>query len=157
MSSSTHISTLSTLSAEENATALLRKFDPDSGPPFSHTPTSDNVLEENSPIPGFDIVIETTGAEPCVQMDIHVLRAGGSYIRTGNGKRSVEFPIAMVAEKEATVRGCFRYGPGGFSLGVKMAREGRVPVKRFLTKLVEAWETTRRGEGVKTLIKGVNG
>ncbi|KAH8429807.1 NAD(P)-dependent alcohol dehydrogenase [Aspergillus melleus] len=139
----------STLSAEENASNILEQFD------------SASHHSGGSEIPGFDVAIEATGAEPCVQMGIHVLRAGGAYIQTGNGKRKVEFPIATVAEKEITVRGCFRYGPGDFQLGVRRASEGRIQVKRFITKVVpferavEAWETTRRGEGIKTLIKGV--
>lgn len=59
------------------------------------------------------------------------------------------------------MRGCFRYGPGDFKVGVELAVDGKVPVKTFITKVVpfeqapEAWETTRRGEGIKTLISGV--
>lgn len=138
------------LSAEENAGRILEQFD---------SPSSESSAEGR--IPGFDIVVEATGAEPCIQMGIHVLRSGGSYIQTGNGKGNVNFPIATVGEKEIVVRGCFRYGPGDFQLGVRMASEGKIPVKRFITKVVpfekavEAWETTRRGEGIKTLIKGV--
>ncbi|PLB50826.1 alcohol dehydrogenase [Aspergillus steynii IBT 23096] len=138
----------STLSAEENASKILEQFD-----------TPSHVAGDA--IPGFDIAIEATGAEPCVQMGIHVLRPGGAYIQTGNGKGSVEFPISTVGEKEIVVRGCFRYGPGDFQLGVRMASKGKIPVKKFITKVVpfdkavEAWETTMRGEGIKTLIRGV--
>jgi D-xylulose reductase len=44
-------------------------------------------------------------------------------------------------------------------MGLQFAVEGRIPVKQFITKVLpfekatEAWETTRRGEGIKALIE----
>ncbi|PWY80747.1 alcohol dehydrogenase [Aspergillus sclerotioniger CBS 115572] len=111
---------------------------------------------------GFDIVIEATGAEPCMRLGVEVLKVGGRFMQTGLGKRNVTFPIGTMAEKEIMLKGCFRYGPGDFALGVQFAVEGRFPLKRFITKVVgfekavEAWETTARGEGMKTLIRGVD-
>ncbi|KAG2420220.1 D-xylulose reductase [Aspergillus terreus] len=136
-------------SAEENAQSLLDAY-------YEQRP-----LDKTVDVRGFDIVIEATGAESCIQTGIHVLRVGGEFIQTGLGRRLVGFPIADVAEKEIIVRGCFRYGPGDFKVGVELAVDGKVPVKTFITKVVpfeqapEAWETTRRGEGIKTLISGV--
>ncbi|KAF4210564.1 hypothetical protein CNMCM8980_003858 [Aspergillus fumigatiaffinis] len=132
-------------SSEEYAAALLAAFE-----------RTDHRSDE---IPGFDVAIEATGAEPCIQMGIEVLRVGGAFIQTGLGKRNVSFPICTVAEKEIVVKGCFRYGPGDFRMGLQFAVEGRIPVKQFITKVLpferatEAWETTRRGEGIKTLIE----
>jgi D-xylulose reductase len=46
-------------------------------------------------------------------------------------------------------------------MGLQFAVEGRIPVRQFITRVfpferaTEAWETTRRGEGIKTLIEGV--
>ncbi|GFF48898.1 probable D-xylulose reductase A [Aspergillus udagawae] len=68
---------------------------------------------------------------------------------------------ATVAEREIVVKGCFRYGPGDFRMGLQFAVEGRIPVRQFITRVfpfesaTEAWETTRRGEGIKALIEGV--
>ncbi|RLM00678.1 hypothetical protein CFD26_100589 [Aspergillus turcosus] len=132
-------------SAEENAVALLEEYD--------------RAEHRSDEIPGFDVAIEATGAEPCVQMGIEVLRVGGAFIQTGLGKRNVSFPICTVAEREIVVKGCFRYGPGDFRMGLRFAVEGRIPVKQFITRVLpfervtEAWETTRRGEGIKTLIE----
>ncbi|KAF9894610.1 Cell cycle serine/threonine-protein kinase cdc5/MSD2 [Aspergillus nanangensis] len=137
------------LSAEENAHRILNLY-------YDHRPG-----EKGTDIFGMDVVIEATGAEPCIQTGIHVLRVAGQFIQTGLGRRQVGFPIATVAEKEIVVRGCFRYGPGDFKLGVQLAVEGKIPVGKLITKIVpfeqatEAWETTRRGDGIKTLIKGV--
>ncbi|GIK07319.1 hypothetical protein Aspvir_002981 [Aspergillus viridinutans] len=135
-------------SSEENAAALLAVYG--------------RAEHRRDEVPGFDVVIEATGAEPCIQMGIEVLRVGGAFIQTGLGKRNVSFPICTVAEREIVVKGCFRYGPGDFRMGLRFAVEGRIPVKQFITrvfpfeKATEAWETTRRGEGIKTLIEGVH-
>ncbi|GLA28800.1 GroES-like protein [Aspergillus phoenicis ATCC 13157] len=111
---------------------------------------------------GFDVVIEATGAEACINLGIEVVKVGGAFMQTGLGRKNVSFPIGTVVAKEVVVKGCFRYGPGDYKLGMQMAVEGRIPLKRFITKVVgfedavEAWETTARGEGIKTLIRGVD-
>ena len=66
-------------SSEEYAAALLAACE-----------RTENRSDE---IPGFDVAIEATGAEPCIQMGIEVLRVGGAFIQTGLGKRNVSFPI----------------------------------------------------------------
>lgn len=112
-------------------------------------------------IPGFDVAIEVTGAESCIQMAVHALRVGGRFVQTGLGKRNVMFPISTVSENEITVKGCFRYGPGDFRMALEMALMKKIELKSFITgvvpfeNVVDAWETTRRGEGIKTLIQGV--
>lgn len=127
-------------SAEENAAKMVAHFG----------------LED-----GADIVMEASGAEPSVQTGVHVLRMGGSYVQGGLGRPNISFPIVTMSEKELTMRGCFRYSTGDFKLGLSLISEGRIPVKDLITKMVnfdqatEAWETTRKGEGIKTLIRGV--
>ncbi len=127
-------------SAEENAAKLVAQFG----------------LED-----GADIVMEASGAEPSVQTGVHVLRMGGSYVQGGLGRPNISFPIVTMSEKALTMKGCFRYSTGDFKLGLSLISEGRIPVKDLITKMVnfdqatEAWETTRKGEGIKTLIRGV--
>jgi len=110
---------------------------------------------------GADVVMEASGAEPSVQTGVHVLRTGGSYVQGGLGRPNINFPIVTMSEKELMMKGCFRYSTGDFKLALSLISEGRIPVKNLITKIVnfdqttEAWETTRRGEGVKTLIRGV--
>lgn len=110
---------------------------------------------------GADVVLEASGAEPSVQTGIHVLRLGGSYVQGGLGRNMISFPIVTLSEKELTVKGCFRYSSGDFELALGFIAEGRLRVRELVTKEVEfgeavvAWETTRRGEGIKTLIRGV--
>lgn len=154
--------------SREDGSVLVQTFVPDPG--VSAKENAQRLLDgyyrqrpaTGADIYGADVAIEATGAEPCIQMGVHVLRVGGEFIQTGMGRREVTFPISDVAEKEVVVRGCFRYGPGDFELGVQFAVEGKIPVRRFITKVVpfekatEAWETTRQGEGIKTLIRGVD-
>jgi D-xylulose reductase len=113
-------------------------------------------------VPGFDVAIEATGAEPCIQMAIHALRVGGSFVQTGLGNRNVKFPITVVSMNEITVKGCFRYGPGDYKMALELALMGKINLRSLITrvfpfeKVTDAWETTRRGEGIKTLIRGVD-
>ncbi|PYH91309.1 GroES-like protein [Aspergillus ellipticus CBS 707.79] len=129
---------------------------------LDHIDGGDGDDDDDDDDAGFDVVIEATGAPACIQMGVEVVRAGGTFVQTGLGPRNVDFPIGRVVQKEVALKGCFRYGPGDFQLGVQLAREGRVPLKRFITRVVgfeqavEAWEITGRGAGMKTLIRGVD-
>lgn len=78
---------------------------------------------------GFDVVFECTGAEPCIQMGIHVsfsLRhrsivfvahlcmtqaaaVGGRMMLVGMGQGNVTIPLATAAVREVDIQGTFRY------------------------------------------------
>lgn len=134
-------------------------FIPDSG--ISAEENAARIVEEHDLEDGADVVMEASGAEPSVQTGIHVLRSGGSYVQGGLGRSIINFPIVAMSEKELTMKGCFRYSSGDFKLALNLINEGKLPVKKLITKkvefgqAVEAWETTRKGEGIKTLIRGV--
>ncbi|KAL0258732.1 hypothetical protein SLS55_006235 [Diplodia seriata] len=123
--------------------------------------TAARMIREHGLGDGADVVLEATGAEPCVQTGVHVLRSGGTFIQTGLGKARLQFPMVRMSEKELTLRGCFRYGAGDFELALQLMREGKVRVKPLISSEVpferatEAWERTGRGEGIKNLIRGV--
>jgi len=110
---------------------------------------------------GFDVAVEATGAETCIQMGIHALRVGGSFVQTGLWQRNVSFPISTVSENEINVKGCFRYGPGDYKMALELAFTRKIELKSLITKIVpfektvEAWETAKRRQGIKTLIRGV--
>ncbi|MCJ1277835.1 hypothetical protein MMC21_005649 [Puttea exsequens] len=110
---------------------------------------------------GVDVVMEASGAEASVRTGIHALRVGGSYVQGGLGKPDISFPIVAMSEKELTMKGCFRYGAGDFKLALELISEGKLPARELITnefdfvRATEAWEMTRKGEGIKTLIKGV--
>lgn len=125
---------------ETNATAIVERFHLDRGA---------------------DIVIEASGAEPCIQIGIHVLAPGGTFVQTGCGKPNISVPMTKLGEKEAVIKGCFRYGPGDFELAIGFLRDGKIDVKKLISRTVSfeeapgAWESVGRGEGIKTLIRGV--
>ncbi|KAF2102267.1 sorbitol dehydrogenase [Rhizodiscina lignyota] len=129
---------LSNASPEENAAALNKAFGIDDG---------------------VDVVIEASGAATSIQTGIHVLKSGGKYVQTGLGKPNVEVPILTLSEKELLVRGCFRYGSGDFELAASMLVKRQLDFKSLISSIstfehvVDAWEKTARGEGVKNLIK----
>lgn len=127
------------ISAEENAQNLIRKFG----------------LGE-----GADVAIDASGAESSVQTALYALRPGGTYIQTGMGKREINFPIAEMCERELVVKGSFRYGPGDFGVALSLVGSGKVNLNSLISKefpfeeAIEAWEATHRGEGIKNLIRG---
>ena len=110
---------------------------------------------------GADIIIDASGAEPCIQTAIYALRTGGTYVQGGMGKLEISFPILMMCVKELNVKGSFRYGPGDYALAVDLLATGRVSVKELITGKVkfrdaeEAFHQVHAGKGIKTLIEGV--
>lgn len=109
---------------------------------------------------GADRVVEATGAEPCIRAAAGVVGHGGVVVQAGMGKSDVSFPIVELAAKEAVLKGSFRYAQGDYALALKLVAEGKVDVKRLITKrfefeqALEAFESVKRGEGIKVLING---
>jgi D-xylulose reductase len=118
------------------------------------------IVSQNGLGRGADAVLEATGAEACIEAGIHVLRHGGTFVQVGLGKEKVQFPIVLAAEKEVCLRGSFRYAAGDFELAVELLQTGKVKTKDLITNIVdfehatEAWELTRKGVGIKNMIRG---
>ena len=87
-----------------------------------------SALSQFSEEEGFDVIFECTGAEPCIQMSIHVrlfvfaellvfnppfpLQAaitGGKVMLIGMGSRNVLLPLSTAALREVDIHGSFRY------------------------------------------------
>jgi D-xylulose reductase len=119
-----------------------------------------NLIKECELGLGADVIIDASGAEPCIQTAIHALRVGGTYVQGGMGKDEITWPIAAMCSKELTVKGSFRYSQGDYELAVKLLETGEVKVQDLITGTVEfeeaekAFESVRKAEGIKTLIKG---
>jgi len=109
---------------------------------------------------GADTVLEATGAETCIEAGIHVLKKGGTFIQAGLGKPKIQFSIATLSEKEINMKGCFRYNAGDFDLAMHLLGERKVSVKELISSIepfertTEQWEKTRRGDGIKNLVRG---
>lgn len=108
---------------------------------------------------GAHVVIDATGAEASVQTGIYTLEPGGTYVQVGMGKRKIEFPMSEVCEREVNLKGCFRYGAGDFDLAVSLVQRRRIVLGTLITgefpfeKASDAWESTKRGEGIKNVIQ----
>jgi D-xylulose reductase len=119
-----------------------------------------NLIKECELGLGADVIIDASGAEPCIQTAIHALRIGGTYVQGGMGKNEITWPIAAMCSKELTVKGSFRYSQGDYEMAVKFLESGQVKVKELITGTVnfedaeQAFESVKKAEGIKTLIKG---
>jgi len=119
------------------------------------------IIRETDLGTGADIVIDASGAEPCIQAAIHVIRTGGTYVQGGMGKADITFPIMAMCAKELNVKGSFRYGSGDYKLAVDLIESGRVDVKKLITGQVkfrdaeQAFSDVKAAKGIKMLIEGV--
>ncbi|KAF2268210.1 GroES-like protein [Lojkania enalia] len=118
------------------------------------------IVEECGLGLGADIIIDATGAEPCIQTAIHALRMGGTFVQGGMGKPDITFPIMAMCTKELNVKGSFRYGPGDYQTAVDLVAGGRISVKELVTGKVkfgdaeQAFAQVKDGKGIKLLIEG---
>lgn len=109
---------------------------------------------------GADIVLEATGAEICIEAGIHVLKKGGTFVQAGLGKPKIQFPITTLSEKEINMKGCFRYNAGEYELALHLLESKKVTMKQLITSVepfeqaTDAWERTKKGKGIKNLIRG---
>lgn len=116
-----------------------------------------------------NVILECTGAEPCIQQGVLALRSGGRFVQVGNAGSYVKFPITEFATKELTLFGSFRYGYGDYKLAVSILDENYKNGKdkalidfealithRFTFKdAIKAYDLVRSGAGaVKCIIDG---
>lgn len=110
---------------------------------------------------GVDAVLECTGVQSSAQMGVYCLEPGGIFVQVGMGRPEQTLPILYMCQKEITLKPCFRYGAGDYDAALDMLCSGTLVVKSLVSSTVpfekaeEAWEKTRRGEGVKNLIQGI--
>ena len=129
---------------------------------------------------GADVVLDASGAEACMQMGVHALRAGGTYVQVsclalepfldyspmvqgGMGKADVSWPIATMCAKELHVHGSFRYASGDYKTAVDLVATGKVQIHQLVTSKVsfsdaeKAFCDAKAGKGIKILIGAPQG
>jgi D-xylulose reductase len=52
-----------------------------------------NMINECGLGPGADVIIDASGAEPCIQTAIHALRTGGTYVQVSSIYHFLAFPL----------------------------------------------------------------
>lgn len=109
---------------------------------------------------GADVVIDATGVESCIECGIHILKRGGTFVQAGLGPPRINFPIGQICDKEAVLKGSFRYGPGDYQLAVELLRSQRVEVGDMITHQFQFEEAEKAfmnvlgRNGIKTIIYG---
>ena len=125
--------------------------------------TAERLKRETGMEDGADVVIEATGAEPCIQAGIAACQRGGTYVQAGMGRDEVGFPIATACTGELNVKGSFRYGSGDYQLAVELISQGKLDVEKLVTEKFKfeeaekAFGEVKEGRGIKILIQGVKG
>lgn len=112
---------------------------------------------------GADVVLECTGAEPCIQAGIYSAKKGGTYVQTGMGKENVIFPITTACIRALNIKGSIRYTTGCYPAAINLIATGKIDVKRLVTnrfKFEEAEEAFKlvkagKSEVFKVIIEGV--
>lgn len=109
---------------------------------------------------GFDIVLDATGAEPCVNCGIHALAQGGTFVQVGLGKPHLSIPVGQICDKEISFKGSFRYGPGDFQLAIGLLNSRRVKLDGLIThefsfsEAEDAFKNVASRLGIKSVIYG---
>lgn len=116
-----------------------------------------------------NVILECTGAEPCINMGVLACAPGGRFVQVGNAGASVKFPITEFATKELTLFGSFRYDYGDYKTAVgifdKNYENGKdkapIDFEQLITHrfkfedAIKAYDLVRGGNGaVKVLIDG---
>jgi len=109
---------------------------------------------------GADVVVDATGAKPCIETGVHTLKRGGTSIQAGRGSPRVDLFIGQMGNREAILRGFVCYEPGNYQLAFGLLDTGRVSLKRLLThefsfeRSENAFVNASERKGIKTLVLG---
>ncbi|XP_009986996.1 PREDICTED: sorbitol dehydrogenase, partial [Tauraco erythrolophus] len=105
-----------------------------------------------------DITLECTGAQACIQAGVYATRSGGTLVLVGLGPEMVTVPIVNASLREVDIRGVCRYC-NTWPVAIALLASKRINVKPLVThrfpleKALEAFETSKRGDGIKVMLK----
>ncbi|KIX03569.1 chlorophyll synthesis pathway protein BchC [Rhinocladiella mackenziei CBS 650.93] len=106
---------------------------------------------------GFDVCIEATGAEECMQMGITVCRPGGTYVQVGiYDGRTPQISMMDICSKQMTVKGTWRYTTNCFEEAVNLIDKGMVDAEKLVSHVYEFERAPAAFEAVHKL-RDVNG
>ncbi|ODQ55818.1 putative alcohol dehydrogenase [Saitoella complicata NRRL Y-17804] len=104
---------------------------------------------------GFDISIDASGAEVCINTALYSLRKKGRHLQAGMGSDTITFPIAHMTAQEIELGGSFRYGAGCYRDAVELIRSGKVDVGRIITHRFAFGDAERAFRAVKEQEEGL--
>lgn len=105
-----------------------------------------------------EITVECTGVETSIHTGIYATRSGGTVVLVGLGSEMVSLPVLNAAVREVDIRGIFRYC-NTWPMAIAMLASKKVNVQPLVThrfpleKALEAFETTKKGVGIKVMLK----
>lgn len=119
------------------------------------------MLTDKAQLPsGFDVIIDATGAQPCITCGVAALRRGGIFVQAGLGAPKLDFPIGQICDKEAILKGSFRYGAGDYKLAIDLLETKRVRLDSLITHefafedAEKAFQNVAGRSGIKSVIYG---
>ncbi|OJJ83009.1 NAD(P)-dependent alcohol dehydrogenase [Aspergillus glaucus CBS 516.65] len=98
---------------------------------------------------GVDVVLECSGAEPCVQLGIYAAKRGATFVQAGMGKENINFPITAVCIRGLVIKGSIRYLTGCYPAAIDLISSGRINVKPLITNRFKFEESEQAFELVK--------
>ncbi|KAM9714743.1 sorbitol dehydrogenase isoform 1-T1 [Dama dama] len=105
-----------------------------------------------------EVTIECTGVETSIQAGIYATHSGGTLVLVGLGSEMTSVPLVHAATREVDIKGVFRYC-NTWPMAISMLASKSVNVKPLVThrfpleKALEAFETSKKGLGLKVMIK----
>ncbi|KAE8330427.1 chaperonin 10-like protein [Aspergillus sergii] len=118
--------------------------------PIAHAEKMAQKLKEECGLgEGADVVLECSGAEPCVQMGVFAARHEGKIVQAGMGKEVNNFPITAVCTRGLVVKGSIRYLTGCYPAAIDLIGKGIIDVKRLVTNRFKFEEAEQAFELVK--------
>ncbi|KAK6822021.1 hypothetical protein PG987_014846 [Apiospora arundinis] len=123
----------------------------------------EKIVREHGFGEGADVVLECTGAEPCIQAGVFAAKKGGTFVQAGMGKENVVFPITTACIRALTIKGSIRYQTGCYPEAITLVASGKVNPRRLIThsfkfeEALKAFEVVRKAEEdtLKVVIQGV--
>lgn len=98
---------------------------------------------------GADVVLECSGAEPCVQLGIYTAKRGATFVQAGMGKEVIAFPITAVCTRGLVIKGSIRYLAGCYPAAIDLIGSRQIDVKRLITNRYKFEEAEQAFELVK--------
>ncbi|KAJ5111015.1 hypothetical protein N7532_001550 [Penicillium argentinense] len=118
--------------------------------PMEHAEKAAEMMKEEVGLgEGADVVLECSGAEPCVQLGIYAAKRGATFVQAGMGKEVIAFPITAVCTRGLTVKGSIRYLAGCYPAAIDLIGSGQIDVKRLITNRYKFEEAEQAFELVK--------
>ncbi|MDD5940259.1 MAG: zinc-binding alcohol dehydrogenase family protein [Lachnospiraceae bacterium] len=88
---------------------------------------------------GAQLVMECTGANPCIRQTLDIVCNAGRITLTGWPSKETSIPTDMITKKEVDIRGA-RTSAGEFEEAIELINSGKVDIRKILTKTVSMEE-----------------